>query len=270
MTADHDEQGHVIDGGLVQAAIDEARDGGVDLSSISLTRVARRAGVSRATLFRRIGNREALEAAVRRQGVDPGTKRTVRERALEAALELIETNGVEALTLDQVAQLAGCSVTSVHTQFDGRDGLLSALFERYSPIASIERLLDRDRPESFQDQVREVYEAIFEVAICRQAVLAALIANVLGRPAGPFSQFARRSAIPRVLDRIGAWLAEEAAKGNCRALPVTIAAPLLLSPAVVHFGARTMLEHKADMPLPPLEEVIDTLTAAFCRAMRPD
>lgn len=270
MTAAEDENSHAIDSGLVEAAIDEARDSGVDLSALSLTRVARRAGISRATLFRRIGNREALEAAVRRQGVDPGTRRTVRERALEAALELIETNGVEALTLDQVAHRAGCSVTSVHTQFDGREGLLYALFERYSPMVSIERLLDRYRPERFEDQVREVYEAVFDVAMRRRAVLAALISNVLGRPSGPISQFAQRSAIPRILGRIGTWLSEEAAKGNCRALPVTIAAPLLLGPALAHVGARTVLEHQGEIIPPPVDTVIDTLTGAFCRAMRPD
>lgn len=263
-----EERGETVGDEVVRATIDEARDCGVDVSAVSLTRVARRAGISRATLFRRIGTRGALEAAVRRHGVDVGTRRTVRERALEAALELIEAGGVTSLTLEQVAQRAGCSVTSVHHQFDGREGLLAALFERYSPIVSVERLLSEPRPAAFEEQVRGVYEAFFDVALRRRALLAALISNVLGQPSGPISRFAQDTAVPRMLGQLGAWLADEAAKGSCRALPATIAIPLLAGPVVSHAAIRTVIEHDGG-ELPPLDEVIDEVTRAFCRAVAP-
>src|SRR5919198_1258854 len=102
-----DRTAETVDGDVVMAAIDEARDLGVDVSAVSMTRVARRAGISRATLFRRIGSREALEAAIRSSGGDPGTRRSVRDRALEAALEVAEREGLEQLTLEKVARRAG-------------------------------------------------------------------------------------------------------------------------------------------------------------------
>src|SRR5262245_34359481 len=124
-----------IDPALVQAAIDESRESGRDLAHVPLDRVARRAGLSRATLFRRIGGRKALEQAVRRAGVDPGRKDSVRERALVAALDRIEARGLEALTLEEGARRAGCAMRSVQTQPGGRGGLRSGVCDRRSPSA---------------------------------------------------------------------------------------------------------------------------------------
>jgi AcrR family transcriptional regulator len=257
-----------VDGDVVTAAIDEARDLGVDVSAVSMTRVARRAGISRATLFRRIGSREALEAAVRSSGVDPGTRRSVRDRALQAALEVAEREGLEQLTLEQVARRAGCSVTAVHHQFDGRDGLLAAVFERYSPIVSLELLLTEDRPEAFEEQVRRVYEELLEVATRRRALLGALVSNVLGRPSGPIAGFAQRTAFPRLQGQLGGWLTEEAARGNCRPLPVTSALPLLIGPLLSHLVVATLVERDGGA-LPSREAVVEELTLAFCRAVAP-
>lgn len=261
-------RGETVDHELVRAAIDEARECGVDVSAVSLTRLARRAGISRATLFRRIGTRARLEEAVRRRGIDVRPRRTVRERALEAALELVEAGGVTGLTLEHVAQRAGCSVTSVHHEFDGREGLLATLFERYSPIVSVERLLREPRPTGFDEQVRGVYQAFFDIALRRRALLGALISNVLGQPSGPIARFAEGTALPRVLADLGAWLAEEAAKGNCQELPVTVSVPLLVGPVVSHLAIRAAIERDGG-DAPALEQVIDEMTLAFCRAVAP-
>jgi len=254
-----------IDPALVQAAIDESRESGRDLVHLSLNRVARRAGISRATLFRRIGGREALEEAVRSAGVDPGRKDSVRERALVAALDLIETRGLEALTLEAVARRAGCALTSLHTQLGGREGLLSAVFERYSPIAGVERILD-NRPERFEDQVRAVYGVFFDVAVRRGAVGGALFAHAVGSPDGPIADFVRETIVPRVLKSIGGWLTEEARKGNCRELPQDLVVPLLLGPFALHMLSRTMIERAGGEP-PDRATVIDTMTEVFCRGV---
>ena len=256
-----------VDPALVQAAIDESRESGRDLAHVPLDRVARRAGISRATLFRRIGGRKTLEQAVRRAGVDPGRKDSVRERALAAALDLIETRGLEALTLEEVARRAGCALTSVHTQLGGRDGLLSAVFERYSPIAGVERIL-ADRPERFEDQVRAVYAVFFDVAVRRGAVGGALFAHAAGRPDGPIADFVRDTIVPRVLASIGGWLKEEVRKGNCRELPQDLMIPLLLGPFALHMLSRSMIE-RAGRELPDRATVVDTMTEAFCRGVMP-
>src|SRR3954469_5492494 len=109
---------------IVAAAIAEAQASGEAIADLSLDRIAGRAGISRATLFRRIGTRNDLDEAVRRAGVDIGRRPSVRERAVAAAAELIVAEGVGALTVEAVARRVGCAVTSVHTQCGGRGGLL--------------------------------------------------------------------------------------------------------------------------------------------------
>jgi AcrR family transcriptional regulator len=255
-----------VDLRIVQAAIDEARDAGLDVSHVSLDRVARRAGVSRATLFRRIHGREALEEAVRQAGVEPGRRETVRDRALAAALELIEGRGLEALTVEEVARHAGCAVSSVHTQFGGRDGLLGALFERYSPVVAVERVL-ADRPERFEDQVTVVYATLFDGVARRRGVAAALLADVFGRPDGPIAAFAQRTVLPRILASLGAWLDEESRKGSCRPLPAELGVPTLLGPLGAHLVLRVAIERGGGDP-PARGLVIRTLAEAFCAAVR--
>ncbi|WP_170223574.1 TetR family transcriptional regulator [Nonomuraea turkmeniaca] len=86
------------------------------------------AGISRSTLPRRLGGtRTALNEAVRQAGIDPRRAAPARERAVAAAAELIAERGLGSATLDAVAVAAAdCSLSSLHTIFDGREGLPAA------------------------------------------------------------------------------------------------------------------------------------------------
>ena len=88
---------------LIAAARMASETAGLPLAEISLDEIARQAGLSRATLFRRIGSRAALDDAIRAAGIDPGGRPDVRERATDAAADLIEESGLAALTLEAVA-----------------------------------------------------------------------------------------------------------------------------------------------------------------------
>ncbi|SII64639.1 Putative transcriptional regulator, TetR family [Mycobacteroides abscessus subsp. abscessus] len=60
----------------MNAALQAAHALGKDVADVPLVEVARAAGVSRSTLLRRLGGtRQALDAAVRETGVDPGRAR---------------------------------------------------------------------------------------------------------------------------------------------------------------------------------------------------
>jgi AcrR family transcriptional regulator len=213
-----------------------------------------------------VGSRAALEEAVRRTGVDPGRRESVRERALAAALEVVECEGLDAMTLEEVARRAGCAVTSLHTQLGGRDGLLTALFERYSPIAIGVRRILGDRPRQFEDQVRAVYTAFYDAAVQRPALISALVADVLGRPGGPMAGVARRRGVPMALQDLGGWLAEEASKGHCRRLAPALAVPMLLGPLALHLLTRPLLAD-AGLEVPDRSAAIEAMTTTFCRGM---
>jgi AcrR family transcriptional regulator len=254
-----------MDDVIVTAAIAEARDTGQPVSDLSLDRIARRAGISRSTLFRRIRSRQELEAAVREAGVDPGHRAGVRERALDAATEMIVTEGVGALTVEQVARRANCAMTSVHTQFGGRDGLLAAVFDRYAPLPIVEDLLAADHP-TLEDAVRAIYGAIFDSLTADAGVIEALIAEALAKPNGVVFELARDQIVPRIVRTVGGWLTREIEAGRCADMPLSLLVPLLIFPLGTHVVARKRLI-AAGVSVPDRDEVIDTMTRAFCRAI---
>lgn len=57
------------------------------------------------------------------------SERSTRQRALLAALELFDGQGVEATTIEQVREAAGISVGSLYHHFRSREGLVVALYE---------------------------------------------------------------------------------------------------------------------------------------------
>ena len=180
---------------LIRAATDAANSTGLALAEVSLDDIARHAGISRATLYRRIGSRQALDDASRRAGIDPGGTGDVRDRATLAAADLIEQDGLAAMTLDAVAERAGCSVRALHAQLGGRDGLVEAVFERYSPLPHVERVL-ADPGLPLAAGVMAIYRNIIEATADRPGLLRALVGRCRGSI--PDRRFAPRRTVHRL------------------------------------------------------------------------
>ncbi len=261
-----------MDSGIVQAAIAEARETGTPVAELSLDQIARRAGVSRSTIYRRVRSRRALDDAVRTAGADPGSRVGVADRAIAAATEAIVADGVAALTVDGVARRVGCSVSAVHTAFGGREGLLAAVFERHAPLPTVVQLM-ADHPErftEFESGVRAIYTVVFDTVDGQQGgigVLEALFAEVLAKPNGVGAQLFRDRILPRITANIGGWLTDQIRAGHCADLPLSLLVPLLISPISVHLIARGRLT-TAGVSVPDRQTVIDVMTAAFCNAAR--
>ncbi|MGH3675199.1 MAG: TetR family transcriptional regulator [Mycobacterium sp.] len=260
-----------MDSGIVEAAMAEAQETGTPVAELSLDQIARRAGVSRSTIYRRVRNRRALDEAVRKAGADPGSRVGVADRAIAAATEVIVADGVAALTVDGVARRVGCSVSSVHTAFGGREGLLAAVFERHAPLPAVEQLMSAN-PERFTDfesGVRTIYTAVFDTINGQRGhtgVLEALFAEVLAKPNGIAAQLFRDRILPRIIANIGGWLTTQIAGGRCADLPLSLLVPLLIAPISVHLLARGRLT-AAGAAVPDRQAVIDVMTAAFCTAV---
>ncbi|WP_204803745.1 TetR/AcrR family transcriptional regulator [Mycobacterium riyadhense] len=258
-----------MDSVIVHAAMAEAEQTGTPVAELSLDRIARRAGVSRSTIYRRVRSRDALNDAVRAAGGDPGSRVGVRERAIAAATEVIVAEGVGALTVEGIARRVGCAVTSVYAAFGGREGLLEAVFQRHAPLPVVERLLSTE-PQRFADLdtgVRAIYAAIFDTVADDTAVLEALFSEILAKPNGVGSQFFRDRVLPRITAAVGGWLQDQIKAGHCVDLPLSLLVPLLIAPISVHLMARHRLA-AAGVPVPARQTVIDAMTLAFCNATR--
>lgn len=256
-----------MDSAIVEAALAESAETGTPVALLSLDRIARRAGMSRSTVYRRVGSRRALDDAVRHAGRDPGTRIAVRDRAIAVATELVVADGVAALTIDGIARRVGCAATSVYAAFGDREGLLAAVFERHAPLPVVEDLLSTDpqRFADFESGVRAIYTAVFDTVAGDTAVLEALFAEVLAKPNGIGMQFFRDRILPRIHTRIGGWLHAQIDAGHCADLPLSLLIPLLIAPISVHMLARPRLT-AAGQPVPDRDTVIDAMTSAFCHA----
>jgi AcrR family transcriptional regulator len=254
-----------VDRRVIEAAISEARETGKPIADLSLDQIARRAGLSRSTFFRRVRSRRELEAAVREAGVDPGNRPRVRERAIAAATELIMSEGVGALTVEEVARRAGCAMTSVHTQFGGRDGLLVAVLEAHAPLPAVERALEGAQG-SFEEAILAVHAIVFDMLEEDIGVVEAFVAEALAKPRGVLMELAQAELVPRIVAGVGAWLTAEIEAGRCRDIPLSLLLPLLVAPISVHSVARKRMVARG-LPVPERRQAIETMAAAFCRAV---
>lgn len=260
------EQDHEQLQDLVAAALTAAEERGRDVADVPLTAIATAAGVSRSTLLRRLGgSRGALDEAVRRAGVDPGGRRPVRERAIEAAAQLVAEQGLGAMTLDAVAERAACSLPSLHTVFDGRDGLLGAVYERYGPLPDLEALT-ADPPERLEDTVLVVYRTVITAFDREPRVLPTLFADLFSRPDGPAAR-AMRAYLPRFFDGLAQLLLPHVEAGRIRPLPLPVLVQLLLGPMITHILTRPVIEPIRSLDLPPVNELCELFTEAYVRAV---
>ncbi len=251
---------------LVAAALTAAKDRGQDVADVPLTAIAATAGISRSTLLRRLGGcRAPLDEAVRQAGVDPGGRPPVRERAIAAAAGLVAERGLGGVTLDAVADRAECSLPSLHTVFEGRDGLLTAVFLQYGPLPDLEALA-ANPPERLEDTVRALHRA-FAAAFDRQPrVMPAVFADLFARPDGPASRM-MAAHLPRLFDGLGRLLLPYIEAGRLRPLPLPVLVQLLFGPLINHILLRPVLEPALGAGLPSLEESIDLFAEAYLRAV---
>jgi AcrR family transcriptional regulator len=251
---------------LVAAAIRAAEQRGEDVADVPLIALAEVAGVSRSTLLRRIGgSRRALDDAVRVAGVDPGGRRPVRERAVEAAAGLISERGLAGFTLEAVADAAGCSVHSLYAAFGGRDELLGAVYERYSPLRDLEGLIAEPRA-GLEETVHGIYRALAASLSREPRVMPAMLADLFSRADGPTGRIFQMY-FPRTMDSVGGWLAAEVREGRIRALPVPLLIQQMVGPLAVHLLFRPAMVRMAGPDLPSVEDTCAVFAEAFLRAV---
>ncbi|MCC9737976.1 TetR/AcrR family transcriptional regulator [Streptomyces sp. MNU89] len=252
---------------VVRAAVRVSRARGVPVAGVPLIAVAEEAGISRSTLMRRLGgSRRALDEAVRAAGVDPGGQRSVRERAVEAAAELVSEQGLVALTLERVAGAAQCSVHSLYAVFGGRDGLLQAVYERHSAILDVEAVLAGPR-EDLPETVRTIYRLLVEVLNREPRVMPAMLADALSRPDDPAVSGIFQHVFSRVIDGVGQWLTSEIAAGRIRDMPPLLLVQQMTGPLFAHFVMRYAGAHVPGVTLPTSEEAVEVFTRNFLKAV---
>ncbi len=102
--------------------------------------LAREAGLSRATLYRQAGSREAVLAALSAQGVEVGERVDVRGRILAACRAVFTRAGFETATLEDIAREAGVGPATLYRQFGDKAGLIRAFAGQVGPRRGLQEV----------------------------------------------------------------------------------------------------------------------------------
>jgi AcrR family transcriptional regulator len=252
---------------VVDAALRAAEHLGRDVADVPLIAIAREAGMSRSTLVRRLnGSRQLLDDAVRAAGVEPGGRPPVRERAVQATASLISDRGLAAVTLEAVAAQADCSVHSLYAVFGGRDELMRAVFDRYSPILDLDEAISEPDAE-FGETVHRIYRLLAEALSREPRVAPAMLAEGLARPTEPAVVALLQYHVPRMLAGVGQWLAGEVTAGRVRDLPLPLLIQQMLAPIAIHTMVRPAAVNIPEIELPNLDQACVVFADNFLRAV---
>ncbi len=145
-----------VEGRILEAAHALVAEG----QPLTMQRLAERVGLSRSTLYRKVGNKARLLALLAwAEGRDAPPPET-RERILLAARRVLARRGFVAATVEEIAEEAGVGVATVYRLFGSKEGLLRAFAEEVLPRAAI-----RKTALAPSEDLRQDLEALMRVML---------------------------------------------------------------------------------------------------------
>jgi AcrR family transcriptional regulator len=180
---------------------------------LTMDRLARATGVSRATLYRQSGGRGALLDALAAAGADVGDRTDARARILLAAREVFGRVGFEAAALDEIARAANVGVVTIYRHFGDKDGLVSAFLDELAP-----RRAAREARSSVSDDVRRDLERLAERMLTGMRDDAALVRLMILETlrGSPLMSRVRAKSPTRVVAALASLLRDHCAAGRLR------------------------------------------------------
>ena len=103
---------------------------------VTMADVAARCGLSRSTLYRHVGNKEALLRRLARErglAVEIPGGDAVPDRILQAARIVFGRHGLARTTMEQIAAEAGLGVATLYRHFGSRQNLIRTFLRRHAP-----------------------------------------------------------------------------------------------------------------------------------------
>ncbi|GAA2334743.1 TetR/AcrR family transcriptional regulator [Streptomyces caniferus] len=121
-----------------------------------------------------------------------------RRRIIEAAIELLESGGPDAVSTRAVAAAAGMQPPAIYRHFGDKDGLLEAVAEHgYAQFLESKRAQLDPAPEDPVEELRRGWDMVVEFGVSRPELFA-----VMNRATGSGSDAAHRAGLEILRGRV--------------------------------------------------------------------
>ena len=250
-----------------------ARTSALPFGQMSMDQIAEALGMTRMTLYRKAGSRQRIVDALIEEGIDVRGEPQVRERVIAATVDLLRHRPISELTLDLVAERAGCSLPAIHARFGGRQGVLKSVFEQHSPLIPVEQLVSGDvigQSSDLWHDVRMLYGTVFDLVTREWPLLRAFLAEVLRDPDSEVGSLFREWYVPRATGAIVPIFQRHLDQGTIRPLPLPLIVQMFVAPLGLHVSTRDYVTELLHVDLPDRERTVSLLTDMFCRAVAPE
>lgn len=175
-----------------------------------------------------------------------------RRAVLAAALECFDAHGIEATTIEQICERAGCSVGSLYHHFGSKEGLASRLF--LDGVQDLDAGLLR-RLEGCVSAEEGVRSVVLHYAdwVCANAAHARFLLHSRNIDFAPEAKAELRRLYHNHFGAVFSWFAPHVMRGEMKQLPPETYIPIISGP--VEDYARLWLSGRVRTPLAEVAEV---------------
>ncbi|MFI5282578.1 MAG: TetR/AcrR family transcriptional regulator [Candidatus Dormibacterales bacterium] len=230
----------------------------------TVDQLAHVAGVSKSSFYRAFGSRQALFAELE-VAPEPGS----RDRILEAALAMVGSTGLAALSMDELAERAQVSRATLYRLFPGKSSVFTSLLYAYSPLEAVTALLasrSDEPPDVVMPEVaRAVYHSVFGGRESRLGLIRTVFFEVSGL--APDTEEAAREVIGRLLGSLAMYLMTQMSAGRLRPMSTLLALQSFIGPIFFHLMTRPVAQRVLGMEIDG-EQAVTELADTWLRAMR--
>jgi AcrR family transcriptional regulator len=232
-----------------------AREVLADEPRAPISRIARRAGVSRATFYRHFGSRDALLTAVELEPPLPA-----RERVLDAAADLVGHGGLSGFSMEELAVRAGVSRATVYRLFPTKAALFGEIVRTYSPFEPALAIVRErgDRPP--EEVVPMIVRTVARVAAPRIGIMRGLLLEASSLQ--PDAMAGVQPFMPDAIGTLAGYFARQMDEGRVRRMHPVLAVQALIGPIFVHLLTRPIAERLVGFDL-PVDAAVDELAATI-------
>ena len=183
--------------------------------TFTMEELVSKTNISRATIYRRVGNKEMLlKRLAQARGVAFEELTDVRTRILQAARKVFGKHGLSNSTMEQIANEAAVGVATVYRHFGDKDNLVWTFIDEMSPRTIAHNLL-LETSEDITSDLKNFAIAVIPSFYENRDIMRLILANHQSEKA--YIEYLRKGS-DRIFDRLANYFKTQIKAGNLQSV----------------------------------------------------